>query len=408
MAPKQTTISSSERSLLIIVLDVTASAWGGRDLKRNASDRQRAEAGKRTVGPCNLQELLSSIISLCSAFSCLNRENIVTIIAVAGDECAIVYPRKSCGDDNSGISMGNIVNDPPITSKINTRFVHDYLKLGVAELVARDVAKAEQMSSNYNNNIDNNTTNSSNHAKGAAITSALSTALCVINRFMVAAHSGVSALVTEDMLRRQEDEGILSLLNSSESDNSNTAQKIEEQEAQHRRLRGISSPRILIVQATEDRTRDYNAFMNCTFAAKKAKITIDGCFIPSGIQGEPKTSSFLEQACDRTQGVFLAPPGPAQALGALTEVMISVFLSPLSIRKYLNLPILSKVDFRSRCFETGESLDIAFVCNQCLSIFKNKPKEKCPTCNAMVYVATDNTTTATATSSDNNHKKSKV
>ena len=381
MAPKQVTATSAERSLLTIILDVTASSWGGRDLKRNASDRQREAAGKRSVGPCNLQELIASIIALCSAFSCLNRENIVTIIAVAGDECAIVYPRK--GGDN--MTMTNAVNDPTITSKINPKFIHDYLKLGVAELVARDAKRAERISSAYsaknNDNVESKNTN--NYANGAAITSALSTALCVINRFMVASHSGVSALVTEDMLRRQEDEGILALLSSSDPNN-----KVKtEQEEQHRRARGVSSPRILIVQVTEDRTRDYNAFMNCTFAAKKAKVTIDGCFIPSGIHAEPKSSSFLEQACDRTQGVFLAPPGPAQALGALTEVMISVFLSPISARKYLNLPALNKVDFRSRCFETGESLDIAHVCNQCLSIFKNKPKDKCPTCNATVYVA---------------------
>jgi len=93
-----------------------------------------------------------------------------------------------------------------------------------------------------------------------------------------------------------------------------------------------------------------------------------------------------EQACDRTNGLFLAPPGPAQALGALTEVLTTVFLSPLSVRNNLNLPLLQKVDFRSRCFETGETVDIAHVCNQCLSIFKNKPNENCPTCGAFVYI----------------------
>jgi len=281
--------------------------------------------------------------------------------------------------------MTSAVNDPPTSSKVDAKTLHDYLKLAIAELVARDAAKAEKA---YIAAMEasGKTANSDDAGKqqasfqGAAIASGLSLALCCINRFMVAAHGGVSALTTEAMLRRQEDEGILALMADSKS------KKAAEEREQQRRARGVLSPRILIIQAAGDRTRDYNAFMKCTFAAIKGEITIDGCFIPSGIKGEPKTSFFLEQACDRTKGIFLAPPVPAQADGALTEVMISVFMAPTSARKYLNLPVLNKVDFRARCFETGESVDIANVCNQCLSIFKNKPKDFCPTCGAVVYV----------------------
>jgi len=43
------------------------------------------------------------------------------------------------------------------------------------------------------------------------------------------------------------------------------------------------------------------------------------------------------------------------------------FLPPLSARPYMNLLALQKVDFWARCFETGESVDIVSVCNQCLS-----------------------------------------
>ena len=67
------------------------------------------------------------------------------------------------------------------------------------------------------------------------------------------------------------------------------------------------SPRILLLQASEDRSRDYNAFMNCAFAAVKHNVVVDGCFVPSG-QGAT-SSAFLEQACDLTGGVFWRPVG---------------------------------------------------------------------------------------------------
>ena len=63
---------------------------------------------------------------------------------------------------------------------------------------------------------------------------------------------------------------------------------------------------------------------------------------------------------------------------------MSVFLPPSSTRMGMNLPRLTDVDFRARCFETGESINVAQVCNQCLSIFKERPRESCLTCGAKV------------------------
>ena len=237
--------------------------------------------------------------------------------------------------------------------------------MGTAELVARAAAKAEAALTDPSKKVDSN----------AAMAAALSLGLCTINRFLVAANGGVSALASEASAfwKRQEDDGVLSLISSSKKKSSKTGPS-------------AWSPRILVVQASHDRSHDYNAIMNCAFAATKYNIVIDGCYIPSGISTDVKSSAFLEQTCDRTGGVFLAPSGAAQVEGALTEVMLSVFLSPPSIRSALNLPTINKVDFRARCFDTGESVDMAFVCNQCLSIFKNRPTEYCPTCGADIKV----------------------
>ena len=83
--------------------------------------------------------------------------------------------------------------------------------------------------------------------------------------------------------------------------------------------------------------------------------------------------------------MYSAPSGMAQVGGALTQVLLSVFLAPVPCRTVLNLPALNKVDFRARCFETGATVDQAFVCNLCLSIFRNRPSAPyCPTCQAKI------------------------
>jgi transcription initiation factor TFIIH subunit 3 len=148
------------------------------------------------------------------------------------------------------------------------------------------------------------------------------------------------------------------------------------------------SPRVLLLQVSEDRSRDYNAFMNCAFAAVQQNIVVDACYLPassSSTKSSSSTSPFLEQVCDLTGGIFLAPSGAAQVGGALTEVLLSVFLPPLSCRPVMHLPALNKVDFRAKCFETGAAVDQAFVCNQCLSIFQHLPKQTCPTCHAKIH-----------------------
>lgn len=383
MAPS----SQSDRSLLTLILDVSPTTWGERDLKRTAQDRARFAASKRSVGPARLDDMLTSTIAFCLSFAALKRDNAVVVVGVADDEVAILYPRKGGSGRNN---MGSVVHDPPDTvgGKVDARALNESVRLGVAELVERASNKAAKRAEEVEKQQSTTTTEAAGAAaavpsNGAAIASALTVALCTINRFMVAAGVGVSALApsvrpggmagaaASSAGTSDGDGGVMALITGG----SKSKSRVKGQ-------RGAPSPRILVVQATDDRTGDYNAFMNCTFAAHKGNVVIDGCFIPSGISDRAKNSAYLEQASDRTGGVFLAPSGAAQVGGALTEVLVSVFLSPVAVRKRMNLPSLSEVDFRPRCFETGEVVDTAFVCNQCLSIFKNCPRESCPTCGA--------------------------
>lgn len=354
------------RSLLTIVVDCSPVVWGERDFRRVASDKKRLASGKRSMGPATLEELLIAVQAFATAFGSLERISGLVIVGVADNETAIVFPRKD--------HMARYFSNPETNPCYDLRTIQTDLLEGISQLVSRASAKinaASKLAEKAKQEAGEPTKAKAPTASSAAMAAAFSLALCCINRFLVATQTGlgVSAVRTEHFLAPSEDGGVLAMIGG--SDNSKKKNK----------KANAWSPRILLIQGSEDRSRDYNAFMNCAFAAVKHNVVVDGCFIPGGSPG-PSSSAFLEQACDLTGGVFLAPSGAAQVGGALTEVLMSVFLAPRSCRSSLNLPAINKVDFRARCFETGEAVDMAFVCSQCLSIFKKKPKEMCPTCQA--------------------------
>jgi len=283
--------------------------------------------------------------------------SLVCFVNYSGSSCAVLYPRKKALDD--------MISQPVelMGCRIDVKLLIDSIKLGISDLMESSLRKMES-------NGDGTNTN----RRCSLMSAGLSLALCIVHRFNVA--FGRSAGIFNDVV-------------SGISSHSDVFAMMEGKNGKHGTesksgSTGSLSPRIMIVQASDDRTRDYNAFMNCVFAAIKEGITIDGCFIPSGMDGHATSSVFLEQVCDRTNGAFLAPGRGAQMGGKLLQVLLTLFLSPISTRRHLNLLSPNKVDFRAKCFITGESVDIAYVCNQCLSIFKEPPKIQCPTCEAHV------------------------
>jgi transcription initiation factor TFIIH subunit 3 len=336
--------ASTDRSLLVLVVDVSPVAWGERTVLRQAQDKQRHAAGKRSVGPATLDELLNSIRIYSGAYATLQRSACIVVIGVAGDRSALVFPRKNALE--LFFRTGKQIDLTPF---------HRQLTDGVAELVARAAAMATPASTG-----------------DAAMASGVSQAFCIVNRFLVDTQRGVSALTNDSAgLFRKDDQGIVGMMSAGE--------------ALPKKSSMIDwSPRIMLFQASPDRSNDYNSMMNGVFAAVKHSIVIDACFLTSGSKSAPKSSSFLEQACDRTGGIYLSPSGAAQVDAALTEVLLCVFLAPRSARSLLNLPVVQKVDFRAQCFETGQSVDMAYVCNQCLSIFQKLPVGQCPTCQAEI------------------------
>lgn len=378
--------SIQDRSLLVLVLDLSPSTWGQREQSRKALDKIRRDQNKPSIGPATLHELLLATLSFLQAFVSCHRDNALVIIGVAGSEVSILYPRKD-SMDSAVSALGSEGG-----SRVDSIQMRDGLMLGSVELV--------------NKCIEGHKTQHTSIAKATSL------ALCVIHRFMKSYDNGSeSSNGGNNLLHRKEDQGILGMISKKITKEGEGATKFAtEQRLAQRRARGMVSPRILILQASDDHTPDYNAFMNCVFAANKSDIVIDGCFIPGATEADKdKSSTFLEQAIDRTTGVYSRPVGMSQIGGGLTEILMTVFLPPLGIRSGLNLPKVNKVDFRARCFETGDSVEMAFVCNLCLSIFKQVPTDGfCLTCGTKILAKKSNDSESSSEANIESSKKIKI
>lgn len=353
-------------SFLVIVLDISPLAWGERYSMRTTQDKARQKVGKSTVGPVVLPEVLDAVMAFASAAASLERNCRIAILAVADNESAIIFPRK-----NHDVQHVDLNHARPDLARLPS----DVLR-GVKELLQKAAVRA--------------TINDDPANRLAGMAGATSRALCYMNRFLVASASGagISALHSTVSAAHDPQGGgggsstsvpILALSGKTGGGGGGGHPRGAN--------KGSLSPRMLLIQVSDDRSRDYNAMMNCAFAAAKQQIVLDGCFL--GILDQ--SSSFLEQACDLTGGIYLTPKGATPVGGALTEVLVSGFLPPLIARHVLNVPAIHKVDFRARCFESHATVDMAYVCNQCLSIYKIAPTtETCPTCNAKILVAAKN------------------
>jgi transcription initiation factor TFIIH subunit 3 len=363
---------SNPPTLLLLILDLSPATWGHRSIIRTAKDKALAAKNKSSAGPAVIDDVIESALAFLAAFCALSRENVAVVVGATESDVGVVYPRK--GGEGG---MDDVVNFTG-SERVDRGLMNDYVRLGAAELVNRAAERREKKEKQKDES--GNKSCEGSIEEGVAIASALSLALCIINRFMVASHAGVSALSdATTTYQRRDDEGVLALMGGTAGSGSS---------AQEQPQKGLLTPRTLIIQSSPDRTSDYNALMNCAFAAHKQNVVIDGCFIPSDRKEDPTTSPYLEQIVHQSStgnGIFLSvPKGPAQVNGALSEVLLSVFLPPVHLRREMNLPKLTKVDFRARCFETGECISVGKVCNQCLSIFKERPRERCWTCGAKV------------------------
>lgn len=113
--------------------------------------------------------------------------------------------------------------------------------------------------------------------------------------------------------------------------------------------------RILVISVTHDKASQYISTMNSIFAAQKQRIPIDVCKIGG-------TTSFLQQACDSTNGIFMK----IKHAHGLVQYLLSAYSVEPTMRTHVNMSTQRDVDFRAVCFLTKNVVDIGFVCSVCL------------------------------------------
>ena len=141
----QTTISSpttnilQDRSLLVLTIDIIPSTWTHQHTVQIIRHKQRTSAKKETIGPATLTiDVLPSITTFLLAYAACHRENALVILGCAGDEVAVVYPRK-------GVGMERMVSGDVCNSRggnVNPVEMEEALKLGVTELMDQCVSKS--------------------------------------------------------------------------------------------------------------------------------------------------------------------------------------------------------------------------------------------------------------------------
>ncbi|CAF0769381.1 unnamed protein product [Adineta ricciae] len=131
-----------------------------------------------------------------------------------------------------------------------------------------------------------------------------------------------------------------------------------------------NSFRILIIQTTNDTSKQYMNFMNAVFTSEKLNVPIDGCILNN-------ESSLLQQACDLTSGIYLRVPDP----NGLLQYLLWLYLTDKELRKMLALPTKMAVDYRPACFCHHKLIDTGYVCSVCLSIYCDNTSA-CSTCRS--------------------------
>ncbi|KAM3163056.1 General transcription and DNA repair factor IIH subunit TFB4 [Lachancea thermotolerans] len=124
----------------------------------------------------------------------------------------------------------------------------------------------------------------------------------------------------------------------------------------------------------KDEVFQYIPIMNCIFSATKLKCPVDVVKI-----GGSQESTFLQQATDATNGVYLHVPSTEGLIQYLTTAM---FIDP-SLRPIIVKPNQGSVDFRTSCYLTGKVVAVGFVCSVCLCVLSViPPGNRCPACDS--------------------------
>lgn len=116
-----------------------------------------------------------------------------------------------------------------------------------------------------------------------------------------------------------------------------------------------------MLQRSADAPARYVSMMNCIFAAQSQGIVVDAMIL------RERDSSYLQQACNLTSGVYLKD----SSVSSLAANLMTQFLAAPSLRKSIGISsqALPSVDARASCFCHKTPVDVGYVCSVCLSVF---------------------------------------
>jgi transcription initiation factor TFIIH subunit 3 len=117
--------------------------------------------------------------------------------------------------------------------------------------------------------------------------------------------------------------------------------------------------KILVLQISQDSPSNYNAIMNAIFSAQKFVIPVDALLFSN------EDSSFLQQACLLTGGIYCKPTDQKDSL----QLLLMHYLPCAASRKILQSPLQTNVDFKASCTCHNKPVDFTFMCSVCLSLF---------------------------------------
>ncbi|KAK6458270.1 TFIIH subunit Tfb4/p34 [Scheffersomyces xylosifermentans] len=343
---ESTTIEASndDPSLLTVILDISPAGWF------------------RIRDQISIHELAKSLLVFMNAHLSLNNSNQVAFIASSPEGSKFLYPNPNKNYDEvrrhqsiSGSHIGDGREDeqaPEFAPTLVNRGMYRQFRV-VDEAVLEELNECfKQIAKNIQNEDQKST-----------LSGALSMALAYTNR-MLTLDQSISTTTA-------------SAINSTTSVNANAGNSnSNSNSAAGAASNSITSmrSRILIVSANDEDDVKYIPIMNSIFAAQKMKTSID--IAKLGF----KDSSYLQQASDATNGIYLHIDDPR----GIIQVLTSAFFVEPSIRPFIILPTNSNVNYRASCFITGKSVDVGYVCSVCLCIMSIIPETgKCPACSSI-------------------------
>ncbi|KAI5964513.1 TFB4 [Candida theae] len=344
----ETTTTVDEPSLLTVILDISPRGW------------------YQIRNSISLQDVAKSLLVFLNGHLAINNSNQVAFIASSPYTSKFLYPHPS----NSKTSTTQSKTAPGMYRQFKN--VDDVVLQELNQFIVETSDQAAASAAT-----------SASSRRHSSITGAISMALTYTYRMSILDQSittttasaiSTSSAMSSTMKRTDATSGSAGGAGLGGNGASAASASATANTAAGPTISTSIKSRILIVSANDgDDTINYIPLMNCIFTAQKLKVSIDVAKLGF------KNSSYLQQASDATNGVYLHLQNPQ----AIIQVLSTAFFIEPNLRPYVILPANTQVNYKASCFITKQPVDVGFVCSVCLCIMSHVPESgKCPACSS--------------------------